>query len=129
MTDRPTKDRVTMVKGYADLLSHPKLRGDDPDIIARELQQHGHADDWLIAWVESWLVDEKDVEPVGRSDHIVSGRLDYETEKAYLLVDGRDEIWLPKSVIRVFRAQDGADFEIPQQGISDFATEGGEQGV
>lgn len=116
---------VTVVKGYTDLISDPKLRGDEPDVVARELQEYGGGDDHLVAWVQDWLFDEKDIEPVGRSDHIVSGRVDAETDKAYLLVDGRVEAWIPKSVIRVFRIAGDVDIEIPQSGLADFA-EGGE---
>jgi hypothetical protein len=116
-----------VIKGYADLVSDAKLPGDDPDTVARELQAHGSDDDYLVAWIPDWLVDEKDIETNGRSDNVVSGRVDYETEKAYLLVDG-DEVWLPKSVIRVYRVAGDVDLEIPQHGLTDFA-DGGEQGV
>jgi len=39
--------------------------------------------------------------------------------------DGRDEAWLPKSVIRVFRLAPGAEISIPQRGLTSFA-EGGD---
>ena len=117
-----------VIKGYADLISDGKLSGDDPDVVARELQAHGGDDDYLVAWLPDWLVDEKDVELLGRSDSLVSGRVDYETEKAYLLLTDGDEVWLPKSVIRAYRVADDIDLEIPQHGLADFA-DGGEQGV
>ncbi len=116
-----------VIKGYADLISDPKLPGDDPDIVARELQAHGGDDDYLVAWLPDWLVDEKDVELLGRSDNLVSGRVDYETEKAYLLLADGDEVWLPKSVIRVYRVAGDVDLEIPQHGLADFADGGGAQ--
>ena len=114
-----------VIKGYADLISDAKLRGDDPDIVARELQANGENDDYLVAWLPDWLVDEKDVEPLGRSDNVVSGRVDYETEKAYLVVVDGDEIWLPKSVIRVYRVAGDIDLEIPQNNLDSFASNGG----
>jgi len=80
-----TSDDVD-VKGYADLISDSKLRGDDPDVVGRELQDLGGDTDYLVAWLPGWLVEEKDVELVGRSDNVVSGQVDYETEKAYLVV-------------------------------------------
>jgi len=89
-------DGETLVKGYADLVSDGKLHGDDPDIVARELQDVGGEDEFLVAWLPDWLVDEKDLDTVGRSEHVVSGRVDHETEDAYLVKDGRDEAWLPK---------------------------------
>jgi len=80
-----TSDDVD-VKGYADLARDSKLRGDDPDVVGRELQDLGGDTDYLVAWLPGWLVEEKDVELVGRSDNVVSGQVDYETEKAYLVV-------------------------------------------
>jgi hypothetical protein len=73
---------VIDVKGYADLASEAKLHGRDPDIVACELQKHGHKDDWLICWVPEWIFDEKDVEPVDDSQQILSGRIEAETDKA-----------------------------------------------
>jgi hypothetical protein len=90
-----------VIKGYADLINDSKLRGDDPDVVGLELRELGGDTDHLVAWLPGWLVDEKDVELVGRSGNVVSGQVDYETEKAYLVVVDGDEIWLPKSVIRV----------------------------
>jgi hypothetical protein len=116
---------VEVVGGYADLISDPKLRGDDPDVIGRELQSSD--DEEIVAWVPDWLVDEKDVDTVAGSGNVLSGQVDYETEKAYLVVVGRDEAWLPKSVIRVFEATDEADLTVPQTGITEFGT-GAEEG-
>ena len=110
-----TGDEI-LVKGYADLISDPKLKGDDPDDVARELQDIGGEEDYLVAWLPDWLAEEKDLEPIGRSENVVSGRLEHETEDAYLVQDGRDEAWLPKSVIRVYRLVAGAEISIPQQG-------------
>jgi hypothetical protein len=119
-----TSDDVD-VKGYADLISDSKLRGDDPDVVGRELQDLGGDTDYLVAWLPGWLVDEKDVELVGRSDNVVSGQVDYETEKAYLVVVDGDEIWLPKSVIRVYRTAGDVDLEIPLTRLDRFASNGG----
>ena len=145
-----------VVKAYADLISDSKLRGDDPDVVGRELQELGGDTDYLVAWLPDWLVDEKDVdddrkeraeerrerreerddpddqddrdqedvELVGRSDNVVSARVDYETEKAYLVVVDGDEIWLPKSVIRVYRTTGDVDLEIPLTRLDSFASNG-----
>ena len=51
-----------VIKGYADLISDSKLRGDDPDVVGRELQELGGDTDYLVAWLPDWLVDEKDVD-------------------------------------------------------------------
>ena len=75
-----------VIKGYSDLISDSNLRGDDPDVVGLELQELGGDTDHLVAWLPGWLVDEKDVEPVGRSDNVVSGQVDCETGKAYLVV-------------------------------------------
>ena len=120
MTDGPT-----VVKGYADLISDAKLHGDDPDIVARELEDLTGQDDYIVAWLPDWLVEEKDIEPIGRSEHVVSGPVDHETEKAYLLVTDSGEVWLPKSVIREYRVAGDVEFTIPQTGLADYSTDGG----
>ena len=117
-------DDVILVKGYADLASDAKLRGDEPDVVARELQDVGGEEEYLIARIPDWLAEEKDLEPVGRSENVISGRIDHETEDAYLVKDGRDDAWLPKSVIRVYRLAPGSEISIPQRGLTDYAREG-----
>jgi hypothetical protein len=113
-----------IVDGYADLVADGTLRGLEPDIVARELQARDASADGdgngIVAVLPDWLRDEKELEPVGRSTRIVSGRVDHETPKAYLVVDGATEAWLPKSVIRVYRAATDATLEIPQQGLLEF---------
>ena len=37
-----------VVKGFADLISDSKLRGDDPDVVGRELQELGGDTDYLV---------------------------------------------------------------------------------
>jgi len=113
-----------VIEGYADLINDSKLRGDDPDVVGLELRELGGDTDHLVAWLPGWLVDEKDVELVGRSDNVVSGQVDYETEKAYLVVVDGDEIWLPKSVIRVYRTAGDVDLEIPLTRLDSFASNG-----
>ena len=78
-------DDAIMVKGYADLASDAKLRGDEPDIVARELQEYAGDDDRIVAVLDEWLVDEKDLEGVDRHERVVSGRIEVETDKAYLV--------------------------------------------
>jgi hypothetical protein len=116
-------DGEIFVKGYADLVSDRKLHGDDPDDVARELEDVGGEEDYLVAWLPDWLAEEKGLQPVGRSENVVSGRIDHETEDAYLVKDGRDDAWLPKSVIRVYRLAPGAEISIPQRGLTDYARE------
>jgi len=113
-----------VIKGYADLARDSKLRGDDPDAVGLELQDLGGDTDSLVAWLPDWLVDEKDVELVGRSDNVVSGQVAGETEKAFLVVVDGDEIWLPKSVIRVYRTAGDVDLEIPVTRLDSFASNG-----
>lgn len=108
------------VKGYADLASDAKLHDRDPDVVTRELQEHGHKDDWLICWAPEWIFNEKDVDPVDDSTQVLSGRIDAETDKAVLLAIGRDEAWLPTSVIRVYEAEDPSEITVPENGLSDF---------
>ena len=118
-------DDVILVKGYADLASDAKLRGDEPDVVARELQEYAGEDDRIVAVLDEWLVDEKDLEGVDRHERVVSGRIEVETDKAYLVAQGRTDDWLPKSCIRVYDAVDGADLTVPQHGLDSFAADGG----
>jgi hypothetical protein len=119
-------DHVETVRGYADLASDGSLAGDDPDIVARELGDRGGDPERVVAWLPDWLATEKDLDTAGRSDNVVAGRVDHETDKALLVVTDGGEAWLPKSVIRVFETADGADLEVPQVALSDWErTEGG----
>lgn len=118
-------DHITTVRGYADLASDGSLRGDDPDTIARELGDVGGDDEYVVAWLPDWLAAEKELSTVGRSDNVVSGRVEHETGKALLVANNDGEAWLPKSVVRVFETADGADLEVPQVALSDWG-EGGE---
>lgn len=103
------------VTEYADIAVEESTIS-DRDTIARCLQTADQGD--LVAFVPSWLRDEKDLSTV------VSQPIEHETDKAYLVdVDGRD-VWLPKSVITRFIAAPEASIAIPQRSIGEFA--GGE---
>lgn len=121
-----SSDDVIVVKGYADLASDAKLRGDEPDVVARELQEHAGDDDRIVCVLDEWLVDEKALEGVDRHDRVISGQIEAATEKAYLIVQGSTDDWLPKSCIRVYDAVDGASLSVPQHGLDSFAANGGE---
>jgi len=88
----------------------------DQDAIARCLQTADQDD--LVAFVPSWLRDEKDV------DAVIHERIEHETDKAYLVDIGGRDIWLPKSVITRLVAAPGATIAIPQRGLGEFT--GGE---
>ena len=115
-----TNDSGTIfVDGYADLASDRKLHGMDPDVVARELSEHGHKSDWMVCWIQDWVFDEKPIEPVDGSQQLISGRIEAETDKAYLIAVGRDEVWLPKSVLRRY-VTDAEEISVPQHGLTDF---------
>lgn len=118
-------DGVIVVKGYADLASDAKLRGDEPDVVARQLQEHAGEEDRIVAVLDEWLVDEKDLEGVDRHERVITGRIEAETEKAYCVGQGRTDDWLPKSCIRVYEAAEEADLSVPQHGLESFAKDGG----
>ena len=110
------------VEGYADLVSDRKLAGRDADLVAQELTAYADVEDGIVAWVPEWILDEKDIDTVGRSEHVVSGRVDAETDKAYLVVSGHADAWLPKSVIRVYRLTPGlSEIHVPQRDLGAFA--------
>jgi hypothetical protein len=111
-----------IISSYGDLAANPDLGGRDVDAVATLLLDHGHKDDWLIAWVPKWILEDadKDVDVANSARQVVHGRIDHETEKAYLLAQGRDDAWLPKSVIARFERAEDADIRIPQRGLAEF---------
>ncbi|MCU4743432.1 hypothetical protein [Natronoglomus mannanivorans] len=94
------------VESYADVAADRHLHDDDPQTVARELNEHGLKPDWIIAWVPGWVLEDKSIGTVDGSAHIISGRVDEEREKAICVVVGRAESWLPKSQIRIYRRVD-----------------------
>lgn len=116
-----------VVESFADLASDRDLRGVEPDVVARELQRREGTDDALVAWAPKWLVEEKDIAPVGKSDQVLAGVVDAETEKAVLLACDGAESWLPKSVIKVYRRAEDAEIRLPQVGLREFAAEAGDR--
>ena len=118
------RDDVKTVTSYGDLAADGSIDVRDVDAIAELLGEHGHKDDWLIAWVPAWILEEKDLDPAPASKQVVHGRIEHETAKAYCVAAGRDDIWIPKSVIRVYERGTDAEIKIPRRGLSDF--EGGE---
>jgi len=90
----------------------------DRDAVARCLQTCGKGHKQLIAYVPGWLADEKGI------DTVVDEIIKHETENAYLVVIGGNDVWLPKSVITRFVPAAGATISIPQRGLGEFA--GGE---
>lgn len=114
-----------VVEGYPDLAADRKLSLREADAVSIALRTIPAREEYLVAWVEDWVLADKDLDPVESGTQVVSGRIEAETDKAYLLADGRDQAWLPKSVMRVYRAAPDADLAIPQRQVSDFA--GGER--
>lgn len=117
-----------VVAGYADLLQADDLRPRDADIVARELEEHIDSGEWLVAWAPDWILEEKALVSAKPSRHVISPRIDHETEKAYLLKQGRDEAWVPKSVITVFDIAPGAEISVPQSDLDDYAAGAGAGG-
>jgi len=108
---------TTVVGQYGDIKADGEMAASDRDAVARCLQRD-LGDDILVAYVPGWLREEKGV------DSVISRPIEYETDKAYLVeVDGRD-VWLPKSVVTRFVAESGADINVPQRGLAEFAGSG-----
>lgn len=115
---------VQIIQSYGELAASRTLKGRDPDVVARLLNEHGHKDDWLVLALEDWLFDDKDIEPHGKSAEVVHGRMVRETDGAVCVAIGRDECWFPKSQVTVFKRGTDAEIDIPQLGLTEFKTGG-----
>lgn len=119
---------VETIASYGDLATSADLSSRDVDVVAELLLEHGAKDDWLIAWAPKWILEEKQdehgIEPARNSRQILHGRVEHETEKAWLVAIGREEVWLPKSVVAVYELAPDADIRIPQRGLGEFEGEG-----
>jgi len=77
--------------------------------------------------LEDWLVDYKPLEVAEGTDQLIRARVEYETEKAWLLTQADpeefDEVdattpqtdWVPKSQARQYVASEGADIDTGNQ--------------
>lgn len=123
------------VSGYEDLKGDGVLTASEKDAILDALDD---ADDLLRAfWADSWLWEDKDLETSHRHDTLVYGAIIASTEKAYLVTQlseeyETDEIdasdpqtdWVPKSVVRVYKADaDGINSTGPQAFLGDYGDE------
>jgi len=106
-------DRVT-VADYADLEDDTDLSASEADAVARTLRDGVP----VVAVVEPWLADEKDLVGRGNHERLFAGEVRRETEKAWFVVqyagDGVDKAWLPRSVTTLYESTDGADLTSPQ---------------
>jgi len=105
---------TTVVSQYGDIEADGEMTASDRDAVARRLQRD-LADDVLLAFIPGWLRAEK------RVDSVISRLIEYETDRAYLVEIGGRDVWLPKSVITRFVAESGADINVPQRGLAEFA--------
>jgi hypothetical protein len=108
-------DRV-VVHEYNDLVNEDTAPR-DRDTILRELRvgQAGGHDGSIVLHVPEWLLEEKDLSPVDGRTNVVAGRINYETEKAWLVAYDGAEAWLSKSVATEFVPARDADLSSPQQ--------------
>jgi len=104
--------KVVLAETYADLEA-TDLSSSEADAVAGALRDSHET----VVAVEPWLADEKDLLGYGRHDRLFAGRVEGESEKAWLLEQpGTDtQAWLPKSVTTLFEAIDNADLRTPQQ--------------
>jgi len=106
-------DRVTVAE-YAELENDPDLSSAEADAIARTLRNSVP----VVAVVEPWLADEKDLAGFENHGRIFAGGVRRESEKAWLVVqytgDRKRKAWLPKSVTTLYERADDADLTSPQ---------------
>lgn len=110
---------TVVVDGYADLVQDPTLSGRDQDIVARELEVRD-PEDGFVAWAPAWLLEEADVAAAKPSRNIVGGTVEATSQKAWLILQGSDQDWLPFSQCTRYRARAGVEFEVPQSGLDDW---------
>lgn len=110
------------VDSYHDLVSDDELDLTAADTLADVLPT---SDDQLAFWLPLWLAGEKPLEPAGQSDEVFVGTPipERETEKAYYIKQGHAGVWVPKSVVRVYRASADAEIVSPQASLGG-STEG-----
>lgn len=118
------------IDSYGDLAANTDLSGREVDIVAGQLADvDDQPDDWLIAWVPEWLLEEKreedGIQPVAGTETVVAGEQQRETEKAILVECDGGETWLPKSQITIFEPHTDAQIDIPQRGLGEFEHGGG----
>lgn len=113
---------VVEVKTYADVARDPILVHNEPQIVVDELNGNSYGN-WLVAWLPRWLIEDKFLETVGQSNHIISVMVKTETEKAFLGTDS-DE-WLPKSQLRQYRKVYDAPITRPQSALDEFSDSNG----
>lgn len=116
-------DLVT-VDSYGDLARRPELAGREVDVAAGQIADWP-SDDWVVAWLPQWLLEEKreetGLQPVAGCETIVAGEKQAETAKAVLVEADGGEAWLPLSVITRFEpADDQVTIDIPQRGLGDY---------
>lgn len=114
-------DHQYVVGSYDELADDDFLLSAEADAIARRLNDLGERADYEVVVAEEWVVDQKDVDAVEGSYRVMTGRVERETEKAVLLSQGRDESWIPKSCSRSYALAPGAEIDVPQQNLEEFA--------
>ena len=114
-----SESRVTVAR-YADLEDDPDLSAREADAVARALRNGVP----VVAVVEPWLANDKDLSGLDNHERIFVGTVRRESEKAWFVAQNTgDQLrkdWLPKSVTTLYDRTDDADLTSPQ------ATLGGE---
>jgi hypothetical protein len=70
--------------------------------------------------VEDWLVGDTAIESIDGERRIFAGRVERETEKAWLFATGQVENWIPKSQCLLFETETDDEIETPQQTLPAF---------
>lgn len=103
---------VRTVSSYGDLVSDDDLTVDAADAIGKALAE----DQQFVCWAPDWLVEEKTLGNIGSGGcpNVVTGSIEHETGKAYLVGDPAtgDEDWFPKSQVIVYTAGPNAEFYV-----------------
>ena len=109
-------DEPVVVHEYDDLVDAGVPPRDCDTLLSQlRVDRTAQGDDGFVGRVPDWLIEEKDISPVRRRTNVVVGRIDHETEKAWLVVYDGAEAWLPNSVATRFVPGRDADLSSPQQ--------------
>ena len=118
-------DRHVIVSEWSDIDTAPELSESEKQRVATIVTNQS----WkYIVWVSTWLLEDEDkeIETVEASDHIVVGNIENYSEKAWLIDQPHEDIeqqqFLPKSAVVVFERLTGVEaIDTPQIGLTSFA--------
>lgn len=111
-------NRQISVTEWADIESVPDLNDREKQEVA-ELLRNGTP---TVVWVEEWLRQQKNLDPVTGCPSLFTGDVADHSDKAWRVTQGGETEYLPKSCSVVIEADpDCVEIRSPQTGLGAFA--------